>query len=460
MNQIKTLDFNGEKMAFFTFVDPNNRNMEVTEWHHRVHSKLNIPINYFQIDYRLINHGGAMEKSIALFKEQVDYFCFIDNDCLLLRKEVPQEIYEKIKDKKTIFGGCQNSNHIHVNPTHPFVQPSSFCISTKLYQELGNPHLADFIKRSDTCEEVTWLCQERGYNICMVYPSHYNELTDEEIATSGNPKKWRLTETLYYGLGTTYGDVFFHAGMQSLPRSKDVFIAKCKEVLSKNEIDAKLEAVIVCVKYSKFLEITLQENIKHFDNIIVVTTEDDLATQNVINKYQEKVSYVTTNRFYESNAVFDKGSAINEGLLKLKYNSFVCHLDCDIVLPEDFRQKLNLKDLNIDTLYGCPRFFINNYQDWLEYKNNKKAKEDFSGLELGGWGCGYIQIWNMRSYKIRNIPVKYLYPSYPTAAESDILMLKRFHPDVVSVGKLDIQVAHLGNCGVNHDTKDNKNFFN
>ena len=66
----------------------------------------------------------------------------------------------------------------------------------------------------------------------------------------------------------------------------------------------------------------------------------------------------------------------------------------------------------------------------------------------------------MQSYKIKNIPVKYLYPSYPTAAESDILMLKRFHPDVVSVGKLDIQVAHLGNCGVNHDTKDNKNFFN
>jgi hypothetical protein len=39
-------------------------------------------------------------------------------------------------------------------------------------------------------------------------------------------------------------------------------------------------------------------------------------------------------------------------------------------------------------------------------------------------------------------------------------MLKRFHPDVKSVGKLELEVAHLGNVGVDHDTKDSKTFFN
>ena len=135
-------------------------------------------------------------------------------------------------------------------------------------------------------------------------------------------------------------------------------------------------------------------------------------------------------------------------------------MDCDIILPNNFREELDLESLDSNTMYGCRRFFINKNQDWIDYKEGKKKKEDFTGLQWGGWGCGFIQIWDMQSPKIRNIPISNLYPSYPTAAESDILMLKRFHPDVREVGKLDIDVVHLGNSGVNHDTKDNKDFFN
>ncbi len=245
MNQIYTINNDkGEKLAIFTFFDPRNRSQEVTDWHKKTHEYLDIPINYIEIDYRTINHGGAMEWCIKALSNKIDYFMFLDNDALILKKEVLNVIFDKLRDGRTVFGGCQNSNHININPTHPFIQPSTFCISTKLYNALGQPHLADCIKRSDTCEEVTWLCQEKGFNVCMVWPTSYSELTDEEVKSSGNPKKWKLTEELSYGLGTNYGDLFFHAGMQSLPRSKEIFINKCNSILEgyniENDKDKKM----------------------------------------------------------------------------------------------------------------------------------------------------------------------------------------------------------------------------
>lgn len=448
MNQIKTLDFNGEKMAFFTFIDPNNRNMEVTEWHHRVHYKLNIPINYFQIDYRLINHGGAMEKSIALFKNQIDYFCFIDNDCLLLRKEVPQEIYEKLKDKRTIFGGSQNSNHIHTNPTHPFVQPSSFCISTELYEKLGSPHLADYIKRSDTCEEATWLCQERGYNVCMVYPSHYNELTDEEIKTSGNPKKWNLTNTLFYGLGTTYGDTFFHAGMQSLPRSAELLISKAKEIINKSK---KIEAIIVCKNYSDYLSLTLPKNRSYFDEIYVVSDKNDLNTKKICEIYDAR--FIEYNQFNKNGAIFNKGGAIQEAINNLKYKDWVVFLDCDIIIKEPFKDKLT----DVNKFYGSYRRFIPTLKDYQNINTNKP--ENFEAIE--GSGCGFFQCVNFNHPSFK---AGAYYPDSYSAEQVDIDFLKMFCPFVNNeykkLERMGIELWHLGSHGINNNGRSEKdNFF-
>ena len=448
MSNIKTLNFNGEKLALFTFIDPSNRDMEVTNWHHKVHSFLGIPINYFQIDYRLINHGGAMEKSIALFKNQVDYFCFIDNDCLLLRKEVPQEIYEKLKDKKTIFGGCQNSNHIHINPTHPFVQPSSFCISTKLYETLGNPHLGDYIKRSDTCEEATWLCQENGYTVCMVYPSHYNELTDEECSSSGNPKRWRLTDTLYYGLGTTYGDTFFHAGMQGLPRSKQVFINKCKEVLSKGK--KCLEGVVTCVGYGDILELTLPKNKKHFDNLIVVTDLKDSRTKDVCDR--NGVNCIQSDIFYSKRTVFNKGGAINLAYANLTYFDWCINLDADIILPDNFRHSFMAHDLDENELYGVPRKFVWNYEQYKKLEDNTFLDEEL--LTLDGIGVGYFQAFNFKSNKIKHLPKNQLYLDSNTAEQVDIEFLYNFYPPPSpKVPRMFFDVIHLGPPGVFNNLK-------
>lgn len=76
-----------------------------------------------------------------------------------------------------------------------------------------------------------------------------------------------------------------------------------------------LECIMVCVDYGDFLDITLGNNKKHFDKIVVVTTQKDKETQNVCKKHG--VTSIITNRLYEDGANFNKGKAINDGLKHL-----------------------------------------------------------------------------------------------------------------------------------------------
>lgn len=448
--QIKIIECNGKKMAIFTVFDHRNRNPKVTEAHVRFHQQKGIAINYVQIDYRTINHGGIMNAILDELCQEIDYFVFLDNDALILSDDVLNVIYDKLKDGRTVFGGAQNSNHIHKNPTHPFVQPSTFCISSSLYLSLGKPRLGDGIHaRSDTCEEVTWLCQERGYNVCLVYPSSYNKLTDEECQSSGNPKTWKLTETLRYGLGTTYGDLFFHAGMQTLPRSAEVFIAKCKSSLGKKE---GLDAVIVSVNCADFLSLALPENVEYFDNIYVSTVATDVDTINLCKKYN--VNCVICEDPHDRNGhKFDKGYCIQEALKQIPdRNRWLLLLDSDIILPKDFNKKLNLEKLDKSTLYGASRSFAWDYNEYLSYRFDGKQIDEFENIP-GGWGCGYFMLFNLNSDKILNIPLSSVYPL--GNLETDMVLLERFHPQRVDVGKLDFNVLHLGPHGSKYDGRIN-----
>lgn len=477
--QLKLIQKNNENVLAVTFYG-QNRNNTVLEAQKKVFEHFNFPVNYIEWPFHITGHGQAIQHLInQSIAAPIDYYLFIDMDAVALRKDFIDDIYDKIRDKKTIYGPSWTSNH--KSPNHVHAASCFIAFSRELYIKLGQPTMTDLIPRSDTGEELSYVASEKGYNICLVYPKSFCELTDEECKETSNPKYWNLGGRLKYGLMTQYSDIFIHCGMQNIKRGNQLFIQKCKEIIgednwlrktlddakkakekwpdwAKDNKERKLECITICVGYSKFLKLTYPLNKDKFDNFIIVTAHEDVDTQNFCLK--NNIQFELTDRFYKNGAIFDKGSSINEGLLKLKYNSFVCHLDCDIVLPDNFRDELKLEELDSNILYGCRRFFIDKYQDWIDYKEGKRNKESFTGLQWGGWGCGFIQIWDMQSSKIKGMATSHLYPSYPTAGESDILMLKRFHPDVVSVGKLNIDVAHLGNFGVNHDTKDDKGFFN
>jgi hypothetical protein len=153
----------------------------------------------------------------------------------LVKYSFVDEIIDKIKDGNTVFGGAQQSNHIDVNNSknHLYASLSFFSISSEIYKKLNLPSF-ESNSRGDVAEEIAWLVEEKGYNLCLSFPSSFIETTEEEQNKYGVPPFWNLGNGHKFGLATTYGDYVFHATMQLLPRSTELFIEKCNEICNKN----------------------------------------------------------------------------------------------------------------------------------------------------------------------------------------------------------------------------------
>ncbi len=79
--------------------------------------------------------------------------------------------------------------------------------------------------------------------------------------------------------------------------------------------DFKIEAVVVCDRYSDFLRCTLPANKHLFDRIVVVTSAEDRDTQRICEFHH--VECVQTDALNSRWNKFCKGAGINEGLSRL-----------------------------------------------------------------------------------------------------------------------------------------------
>lgn len=458
MTQLTSLNIDGETVLVSTFVG-KNRSSNILEWHQRVFEHYKVPVNYISASFELgISYGRLIDHYVNSVIDSVDYFIFFDMDAMPLKKEGIRLIIDKIKDKNTIWGISQQSTHILKNgtPIHPYAGFSSCGFSKELYLKLGKPTFSE-TPRGDIGEELTWRCEELGFNVCLSYPTEFHELTEEEMKNTGNAKHGWVNNGIKLGLGTTFGGIFYHSFHQAvipgtqivaIPRSVEIFISKAKQILNINKVNSKerkLELVAGCVntskiKYSDFLKISLPINKKHFDNILISTTESDHETQRVC--LENGVSFFCTDEFFSNGSKYDNNRAISASFKNLKHKDWVIATTPDMIYPDDFRESLNLESLSEDNMYGTSRAFINTHKDWLDYESGDRKIESFETIE--GWGCGFCQIFNLNSIKLKNVPLDKIMPSNGQATESDIWFLKRFHPDVRNVGKLPIVLIHLG----------------
>jgi len=111
----------------------------------------------------------------------------------------------------------------------------------------------------------------------------------------------------------------------------------------------KIQALSVSVNYADFLE-CVAPNIQHFDRWLVVTVEEDTRTQEVCRRWGLDV--LISKRLYKDGATFHKAAALNEGLEVLDQDAWVAVMDSDILLPRDFRERLDAQTLDSDCLYG------------------------------------------------------------------------------------------------------------
>ncbi len=126
--------------------------------------------------------------------------------------------------------------------------------------------------------------------------------------------------------------------------------------------DFKVEAVLVCDRYSDFLRCTLPANKHLFDRIVVVTSAEDRDTQRICEFHH--VECVKTDALNSRWNRFCKGAGINEGLSRLDRDAWVVHLDADIWLPPQTRLLLQNANLDPSMIYGIDRFSVKGYAQW------------------------------------------------------------------------------------------------
>ena len=216
----------------------------------------------------------------------------------------------------------------------------------------------------------------------------------------------------------------------------------------------RLEAVTVCVDYSDYLKHFFTHNLKHFDKLTVVTVERDDATIKLCKEYE--VKHVCTNRLTERGASFNKGKALNDGLVTMKNKDWILIIDSDIILPSNFKAIYKNTDLKKDCLYGVVRYDCRNPKEWEEFnkltpKQLKKHRAGFLGRRIGRYKkiVGYFQLFNINLFKNTNK----IYPErYSSANISDKMFFQRWESEKRHFLE-GINVAHLY-----HDKKIGENW--
>lgn len=190
-----------------------------------------------------------------------------------------------------------------------------------------------------------------------------------------------------------------------------------------------IEAVSVCVNYSDFLSHSLPLNKKQVDSLTIITTEADKDTQQVCN--DNGVKFITTDKFYEGGAKFNKGKAINVGFNELKKTDWILHLDADMVLPSDFATKIRTKELDVNAIYGVGRYLCPNYDAWVRFKRTGRMRRPrwrYQGRTISV-AMGFFQLFNVNSQTIKDETGPWYPEQYNHAGRSDRIFMRKFGPN-------------------------------
>lgn len=229
-------------------------------------------------------------------------------------------------------------------------------------------------------------------------------------------------------------------------------------------ITVYMEFLTVCINYGDFLAETVKWNIDHCDRWIIVTSPEDLITQEVCRKYNLEMIISEDHKKYGD--TFNKGRLIERGLQHLSADGWRCHIDADIVLPYHFKRLLRAADLQEDKIYGCDRIMIQSYDEWVKFQSLNWFLHDYQnrvvipkGYQIGTRWChieggytpiGFWQCWHSSNDHFRGTRIR----PYPTrhndACRSDVQFSMKFDrckrellPELVVV-HLESEPAKLG----------------
>ena len=213
-------------------------------------------------------------------------------------------------------------------------------------------------------------------------------------------------------------------------RNKPIRINKPSILENKENIikSNKLDVVVVSINYNEYLKISLENNTKIFDNITIVTSEDDIECQEICKTYG--VNCVICDDILKD-GIINKSIGLNKGINSLNNTDWILILDADIVV----NNKIDIKHLEYNNLYTNSRWIIEDINLYNEYKSGNKQLSNFR-FERNK-GIGFFQLFNFK-FKKR-------YPDsdwgrYSESTWSDITFKKGFN----KISSLDLEVIHIG----------------
>jgi hypothetical protein len=179
-----------------------------------------------------------------------------------------------------------------------------------------------------------------------------------------------------------------------------------------------IDAITISIDYSDYLE-QIVSNKNKFNRWLIVTHWSDKKTIEICKKYE--LEYIFSEEIYADGACFAKSRAINEAIRYLNPQDWLCVIDSDSLLPNDFNSVIETNVHDKETIYGCKR---HNIDSTLKIENK---------FEYYIWPAGFFQLWHtskFRDYYVGNM----------TNAEGDIQHKNRFNKcELLPLQLIDLQ---------------------
>jgi hypothetical protein len=208
----------------------------------------------------------------------------------------------------------------------------------------------------------------------------------------------------------------------------------------------RFEFTTTCVGFDDVLDETLKINHAQADTAIVVTSHADKRTQRVCQKHG--ATCVQTDLFQKDGRKFNKGAAINAGFNYYRFHGWRAHIDCDVILPSDFRRIFfNHTHLDRSHLYGCDRVDVagrKGLNHFLHHHQHTDRKIHSGNAPIGHrWMDGidgYLPLGFFQTYHASN---QKPYPFSLGDASHDDLMFSALWPRANRIHLPTVVVGHL-----------------
>ena len=155
-----------------------------------------------------------------------------------------------------------------------------------------------------------------------------------------------------------------------------------------------MNSIVVCVQFDDLLAITLPQNARHCERVLVVTSPADEATQDVVSPVPN-AEVCATDAFYRHGAAFNKGLALEEGFDVLGREGWLLVWDADVVMPD----RMDLADVEVGSLYSPHRRMCRNIAEY-------HGQTDWRQWPIQGdlEHAGYFQLFHAADPLLRDRP--------------------------------------------------------